>query len=806
MLLNSITLKNIRSYKTETIDFPRGITLFEGDIGSGKSTVLMGVEFALFGLGSKNGNLLLNTKAKEGSVKLHFEVDGVSYEIVREIWKKNKSVLQNSKNCYLVEDGVREPLAATELKQRILQILKFNESSDPRSESRIFRYAIFTPQEEMKNILLNATNRLETIRKAFNLETYQTAIENASDLIRNLDNTLTQFVIKSEDLDELIERKKKVTLEIKKMGKKILDLSEQKSKLIKQQILYKKRYSNLQKKKSSKDKLLTNIDAIQSEIIKDNKRLESINYDIDEYDEELKKISANSLQLKQVKKPTNKSLDQIKIEINKYRKLEKKINGIDSKYTSELEQVKELSIELNGDLKLSIKSLEKELSILKKSISEYNKIIEKNKQEKYKQEKNEIHIKEKINIVNKKILNLKSIDTKCPICETKLSLEHITKLKHEHKKKLKEFNDNLKIITDRINKLSLLIKNITSNKNNDQNRYDKIEITLPKLEKLSIKNLQLNKTKKELQKLRIKNRVIEEKNFPNKNKLDPVSYLNDLKEASINFFNISKQIKDLKKQINKSVEEKKNISSNLNDLRKNEKQIQLQIDESSTLDQELSDTELKKNNLNDQMITIEKSLSEENTNRKNSEQDIEDTHQKFLKSNQAKKDHDKYFQYKEWIQNFFVPAIRQIETQVMRDIQYRFNETYQNWYSMLIEDPSKESRIDEDFTPILFQDGYYQDLKYLSGGEKTSIALAYRLTLNSMMRQETDSLKSNLLILDEPTDGFSPSQLSKIRNILQELHSQQIILVSHEKELENYVDNIFHITKDQGTSKVTKIN
>ena len=53
---------------------------------------------------------------------------------------------------------------------------------------------------------------------------------------------------------------------------------------------------------------------------------------------------------------------------------------------------------------------------------------------------------------------------------------------------------------------------------------------------------------------------------------------------------------------------------------------------------------------------------------------------------------------------------------------------------------------------------------------------------------------------------FSPSQLSKIQNILQELHSQQIILLSHEKELENYVDNIFHINKDQGTSKMSKIN
>jgi len=67
-------------------------------------------------------------------------------------------------------------------------------------------------------------------------------------------------------------------------------------------------------------------------------------------------------------------------------------------------------------------------------------------------------------------------------------------------------------------------------------------------------------------------------------------------------------------------------------------------------------------------------------------------------------------------------------------------------------------------------------------------------------------MKSNLLILDEPTDGFSKTQLSKIRPLLDELKSEQIILVSHEKELETYVDNIFRISKDNGVSQVLRLN
>ena len=169
MILNSIKLENIRSYRAEEIEFPRGITLFEGDIGSGKSSVLMGIEFALFGLGSQRADSLLSKKADEGGVTLKFSVDGDSYEIKRTLKRKGASI-QSGENSYLKAGDVIELLSSSELKQRVLQILKFNEPADPRSESRIFRYAFFTPQEEMKQILLDSTRRLETIRKAFGVE------------------------------------------------------------------------------------------------------------------------------------------------------------------------------------------------------------------------------------------------------------------------------------------------------------------------------------------------------------------------------------------------------------------------------------------------------------------------------------------------------------------------------------------------------------------------------------------------------------------------------------------------------------
>ena len=156
-----------------------------------------------------------------------------------------------------------------------------------------------------------------------------------------------------------------------------------------------------------------------------------------------------------------------------------------------------------------------------------------------------------------------------------------------------------------------------------------------------------------------------------------------------------------------------------------------------------------------------------------------------------------------WIEDHFIPTLSNIERHVMININNEFNELFQRWFGMLLEDPTKEARIDEDFTPIVEQDGYEQDVAYLSGGERSSIALAYRLALNSIVQKVSTGMRSNLLILDEPTDGFSKEQIFKMRDILDQLNCPQVIIVSHESELESFADKIFRIKKSGGVSEVS---
>jgi exonuclease SbcC len=156
-----------------------------------------------------------------------------------------------------------------------------------------------------------------------------------------------------------------------------------------------------------------------------------------------------------------------------------------------------------------------------------------------------------------------------------------------------------------------------------------------------------------------------------------------------------------------------------------------------------------------------------------------------------------------WLEDFFVPTVKVIEKSVLATINQEFDSLFKRWFGMLVADADKEVGVDEDFTPVVTQEGYEQDVKYISGGERTSVALAYRLALNILAQRVSAGMKSNLLILDEPTDGFSKEQLGNVREVLDEVACPQVIIVSHDKELESFADQIFRVEKAGSESTVS---
>jgi len=672
MIIKTLAIQNIRSYKNHEINFPEGITLFEGDIGSGKTTILMAIEFALFGLGSQKSAALLRTGESEALVRLLFDVNGVEYEVQRSLKKKGKTIQQIE--GYVKKNGVTHHLAPSEIKGEILEILNFNESPDPKAQSHIYRYAVFTPQEEMKTILTNKPDlRLQTLRKAFRIEDYKTAHDNAEEIKKRIDSKSKEYKGSSSDLEikkELLENKK---MEIQKNMTELESLKIDQRKFEQQLDEFKNRKN-----------------------------------DIEEKSKELSKVKGEKPRLEAQIKTINKHINDWRDEIEKSRR---KINVLRDKI-GELQNIRKPVEKTEEELENELERLEAERDELVK----------------------------KQGSVNAKIQEYQSVQIKeiCPTCDRpadpsefagkievkQAELKEITNKIHECDANISTKNENI-IELLKYNEAQEVIKRYTEQLTDDD------------------KNIKENSSKVESYE--------DDKTELERRLKDAILELVKLEEVSKELEILDKKTQIAENTYNESSEK---VATKKGAIEYEEKQVIIDLKEIS--------------------------LKEEDRKRC-----------QLLNENQI------------WLQDYFIPTLDNIEKHVLMTINQEFNQLFQRWFSLLIEDHTKEAWIDEEFTPIVAQDGYEQELAYLSGGEKTSVALAYRLSLNTLVQKISTSMKSNILILDEPTDGFSKEQLSKIQDILKELNCQQIIIVSHEKELESFADQVFKISKRNGASTIS---
>ncbi|MGB7902340.1 MAG: AAA family ATPase [Halobacteriota archaeon] len=674
MIIKSIKLQNIRSYEDAIIDLPRGVTLFEGESGSGKSSILMSIEFALFGFVEKGmGDALLRKRENRGSVSLIFESDKSEYTIYRPLERAGRYVRQGDGGYIDTPDG-RLPLSAADLKVKILEILDFNESASTNAESKIYRYAIFTPQEEMKLILdYNPDARLETLRKALRLEYYKIAIDNATELAK-------EFKAKAAELEAGADGLETDKTECQDLVKRINGDQQTVQKHQQREVELKQKLADLQTQ-------LNQFHDEQNEAI----RIEAIIPELQ------KQISEKAESINKSEKSLNEAQRE-QIERNREIKQKKSQGPPTSKSKSELDDELQQREEHYERLKST-------RSIIQNRLEDYKKI---------------------------------SKDGKCTTCGRLADRSQFAKKSHDESLKSAEVTRKIEESLQEINATRDLITKITE--------YNDLQEGIASLEAYALTSQQEIDTQKGA------------------------------------IANAKKNIRVEKQRLEEHKRQAKKLSGLTHKLSKLETQ------------KNKSDTELREYQM--QIASVETSIKHNQQRKLALGLDIA---KKTLKiQNAAILRH-----HNAWLKNYFVPTVENIETHVLNTYQHEFDQLFQRWLAVLIDDPTKMVTIDRKFTPVLQQSGQDQLMKHLSGGERTSVALAYRLALNVLVRQ-ISSLQPDLLILDEPTDGFDDDQLIKVGDLLSELGCSQTIIVSHQKELESFADQVFSITKKkEGISTIS---
>ncbi len=724
MRINSLELRNIRSYERESVRFPEGSVLLSGDIGSGKSSLLIAIEFTLFGIkrGELSGEALLRRGKKHGMTRLNFTVDGKDVTIERNLTKTPSGVRQESGS--IIIDGVRREGTPTELKATVLDLLGYPPELLQMQKSLLYRFTVYTPQEEMKEIIkAERERRLDTLRKLFGVERYKTVKENVDDFLKAVRSKKRELNRVFRDLDEKrIERRteqkrrenakislKTLKVQEKNVQEKLRDWTA-KRKSIEEQILLFNKF----------DKELGQADTNQ-------KNLElQMNLEADEIAKKREKTAA----LVHIKPKTAHSLEELEESIASYSQEREQIlkNPQDvDKATNTLLQEKE-------DILNRIAGMRKRIVEAQASTNSLNESLQ-------------------------KLVDAKSV---CPVCGQKLDE------KHKHRI-IKEYRERALEGTQEVKKLESQLETLAGDlKSTEQAIEENVDKHLDEIRK------KVEDLKKNQEILRNYNEKMKERNRLE----DQIkSHVEKVDKLRTSLSKVGDLIQDLKEKLEK-----------LEGVTTKKKKIDGQIDE-----------------LNIKFRDISNEIAKNETLKEGAEENLKKLEKEIAKREEAAAFNSKLSQYESWLEDYFVELTGTVEKHFMLELRRRFDPLFKDWFNLLIDDELLNVRIDDDFAPIINQEGYEAEYENLSGGESASVALAYRLALNKVVNTLIEEIKlSDIIILDEPTDGFSHDQLDKIRDIIAELNIPQTIIVSHEPKVESYVENVIRIRKDGGVSRVLK--
>jgi DNA repair protein SbcC/Rad50 len=527
----------------------------------------------------------------------------------------------------------------------------------------------------------------------------------------------------------------------------------------------------------------------QLELDKNNKELGMIEYRINEYTNKLNELGT----IDQDEESIKTSLSDAEDKLNKIKNAKEIIN---KRLEDKDRDMQNLSVDdvatLNYKHNLITKRLDEKV-IKEQALKELQDTFDKTVIE--------------LNIINvnkfnsQKVINqLKDLNT-CPTCLQTVDLSHKVKILDkenanvqscerkfsELNTKKKEFEEKIKVLKADIEDLrrdeielkevSIKLSNISKQqelKKSLQDEIEELKLKKDKLDHMDINKLidTISKSRKILNNFEVRKHIEE-----------------SLKEKRTQKEDITKNVLKTQDELKAITETQLIISDKILSHSDIEKEYSEKKKELDARTKELRESDIK-------LVGIKKDVE-------SNAKDIARISDDIASKNKLKEKIVHITELNYWITEHLVNLTSTIEKVIMQKIHTEFNELFQKWFMMLIEDENIEVRVDEEFTPIIIQNSYETDVSNLSGGEKTSVALAYRLALNKVINDLINTIKTkDILILDEPTDGFSSEQLDKMREVLYELDIKQLLMVSHESKMESFVQNIIRINKHEHNSQV----
>ena len=788
MRLISLELENFRQHASTKLEFTDGITIINGANGTGKSTVLEAISWAIYGTEAARGNkdsIKWNKAPARSKVKaeLVFALENEVFRVVREL---------NKAEVYL--EGNQSPLAVTqdEVTKYLIDKLGMN-----RVE---FFNTYFTGQKELDFLSGKGTiERRKFISKVLNYD----KVREAQDKVRIDKNSISSEILGMKqgltDIEALDEEKKitsdKLTNANKAFEGKQAEFNHYTLELG-------KLHPDWTKIKAVKDeygKLSTELKFNTARIEDTEKNILNLKTEFESLENKSRKLAELEKYLDEYKKVESQILEQEKLQKHEMekQKLLVKFETFSQEVLNLEKKLDEIQNSANTGKNLlsNADTLKCEIDNLKNKIQADWTAWTSAKQEikaLRKQKENELN-----KTANQfSIIEQKGEDGTCPACERPLKDEY-EKVIGSIKSHIEVLSREIQELVEKEEKIESEPEHIRENKKflqEKENEYKELAKIQGKLEEelKSFENIKVEVAKKKEFKLETEESI---RKIPEG--FDGV-LLQKLKEDFAALKRIYEEILGLKAQ----VVNRDKINNSLETAKKNRLAQETVKKELEAKIYKLNFAEEDYKKFEEQVLNTEKAYNSAKLELTKAEGDMkqikaildrileeEKGYKEKLELIKSRQDElnlltelDRFYgQFLERLNNLARPEISELASRFLAELT-------DGRYSIL--------ELNEKYEICLYDDGEIKPV--ISGGEEDVANLCIRLAISQMIAQRSGRGLS-LLILDEVFGSLDENRRNNVVSLLNSLTNSfdQVILITHIDDIKEGIDNIIKVEYDE---------
>ena len=839
MQLRAVKVRNIRSYTTGSLSLGPGTTLLVGDVGSGKTSLLYAIEMALFGFAEVEPAFLVRHRAHEAEVALTLVEGESTYEFRRKFRRRTvrgRESFEIEESSYSV-DGARTRYSATELRQRAIDLLGFPDNPNPRAHSDVWRWAVYIPQERMRDVLLQPpAERLETVRKALGLEQYQVAAENAAEVASELRRVAEVHEAEAEQLRHWTEELPRwSTIRVTRAR----ELAELESEEVRRRA-----------ERGRAEEALGAATTLRGQREEEKRARERIARELEKLRRELeqKKTLARSregesLRSREEAEGSLRKLEEIRAVAEPPEEVGALLRELDRRLTDSEETVRAFG-QAEAGRDAAERALAEGQARQRVTGAERTSLAER-----LRRAEEDLPAKAPVPPVDRDLPTLdaeaRGVQAEMDRAREKLAREqHVTEELQEllqagtcprcHQTvRPEEFHLHFEEARARERAAAGQLAELTERKGALEEERAARSRYEPAMMRFQEAQRTVQHLREELERTEARwaetERLLEGRAAEMRSNRATVERLAP-RVAERNAWLAERA--PLLERRNRAEAMAQQVARGNEGIRSARERATLLGEEASRLRSELSVAEEQAAALQAEREEIERRwqegpdldrvLTEARSEVDRTRAEFERVLTRLAATRAAIEEADRWIAEADrgvrlrseriaegthlralagWVGRDFREGLLDLEHRRLAQAQSEFNRAFARYFQTLVEDPNLLARCDVAFSPSVEIDGESTPAEALSGGERTALALAYRLAMGRVVRG-LGRLRLESIVLDEPTDGFSPEQVSRMGELLEELELPQVLLVSHETALAGVADRVIRVRKEGGSSRV----